>query len=76
MSQVFVLDAAGRPPVPQNLQEKEWAKTVRSGALRRAMETLHQRRALLDEKDRSFACPHPRLVRSLGRGGVDFLLRW
>lgn len=59
MSQAFVLDAAGRLPVPQNLQEKEWAKTVRSGALRRAMETLHQRRALpLDEK---IALSHARI---------------
>lgn len=49
--QTTSLDAAGRVPFPKNAKETAWAKTVDSGALKMAMQKLHERRALpLDKK--------------------------
>lgn len=48
-----MLDAGGRVPAPKNAKETEWAKIVDSGALKRSMEKLNQRRSLsLEEKMR------------------------
>lgn len=51
MMQTTALDAGGRVPSPKNAREKAWANTVDSGALKTAMQKLHERRALpLDKK--------------------------